>query len=231
MEFNFPEGEVLLINKPLRWTSFDVVARIRVILKYKLGIKKIKVGHAGTLDPLATGLLILCTGKFTKKIDEYQALVKEYTGTITIGATTPSFDLETEITNFTDYSNITKEMIVETSKLFVGETQQYPPQFSAIQIDGKRAYESARQGKTVEIKPKTINITEFEISGIRLPEIDFRIVCSKGTYIRSIANDIGNKLKCGAYLPSLCRTKIGDFKLEDSISIEDFEKNIVTNPA
>jgi tRNA pseudouridine55 synthase len=231
MEFNFPEGEVLLINKPLRWTSFDVVARIRVILKYKLGIKKIKVGHAGTLDPLATGLLILCTGKFTKKIDEYQALVKEYTGTITIGATTPSFDLETEITNFTDYSNITKEMIVETSKLFVGETQQYPPQFSAIQIDGKRAYESARQGKTVEIKPKTINITEFEISGIRLPEIDFRIVCSKGTYIRSIANDIGNKLKCGAYLSSLCRTKIGDFKLEDSISIEDFEKNIVTNPA
>jgi tRNA pseudouridine55 synthase len=229
MSFNFPEGEFLLINKPYMWTSFDVVAKLRVILKYKLGIKKIKVGHAGTLDPLATGLLILCTGKFTKKIDDYQALVKEYTGIIKIGATTPSFDLETEICDFKDYSKITSEKIIETSKLFIGETLQFPPQYSAIQIEGKRAYEYARGGKTVEIKAKPINILEFEIISIRIPEIEFRIVCSKGTYIRSIANDFGQKLGCGAYLSSLCRTKIGEYKLSDAISLDEFEKMVLTN--
>lgn len=226
MEFNFQEGELLLLDKPYKWTSFDVVAKLRVILKYKLGIKKIKVGHAGTLDPLATGLLIICTGKFTKKIDEYQALIKEYTGTITLGATTPSFDMETQISNTCDYSHLTENEIIETSKLFIGETLQFPPQFSAIQVDGKRAYEYARGGKTVDIKAKPINILEFEIKKIHLPNIDFRILCSKGTYIRSVANDFGEKLKCGAYLSSLCRTKIGNYLLEDAITLDDFEKII-----
>ncbi len=229
MVFNFPEGEVLLINKPYKWTSFDVVARIRVILKYKLGIKKIKVGHAGTLDPLATGLLILCTGKFTKEIDNYQALVKEYTGTITLGATTPSYDLETEVTNCGNYSEITNEQIIEVSKLFIGETIQLPPQYSAIQVDGKRAYEYARGGKIANIKAKPINIHEFEIISIKKPDIKFRIVCSKGTYIRSVANDFGQKLGCGAYLSSLCRTKIGKYSLDDAISLEEFEKLIISN--
>jgi len=224
--YNFQEGEVLLINKPYKWTSFDVVAKIRVLLKYRLGIKKIKVGHAGTLDPLATGLLILCTGKFTKKIDEYQAQDKEYTGIITIGATTPSFDLETEVMNHSDYSEISNEDIINVSKTFLGETDQYPPIFSAKQIDGKRAYDYARKDQPVVMTSRKINISEFEISNIQLPDVFFRIVCSKGTYIRSIANDIGEKLGCGAYLSSLCRTKIGDFSLDNALSMEEFEKSI-----
>ncbi|MDC3229214.1 tRNA pseudouridine(55) synthase TruB [Flavobacteriaceae bacterium] len=220
----YQEGKVLLIDKPLNWTSFQVVNKIRWLIKQQFEIKKIKVGHAGTLDPLATGLLILCTGKFTKKIESYQAQVKEYTGTITLGATTPSYDLESEADQTFDISGITKEDILKNTQQFLGKTQQQPPIFSALKQNGKRLYEYAREGSKIEIPSRAVTITEFEITKIELPCIEFRIVCGKGTYIRSLAHDFGKSLNNGAHLSSLRRTKIGKFRVEDAISVLEFEK-------
>jgi tRNA pseudouridine55 synthase len=220
---NAEEGEVILIDKPYEWTSFDVVNKIRTHFKYRRGIKKIKIGHAGTLDPLATGLLILCTGKFTKKIDEYQALEKEYTGTLFLGATTPSSDMETEADTFFPVAHISPKDIFNVAATFIGKSMQIPPSFSAKKIKGERAYEIARRGDFVEIPAKEINITEFEITRIEIPYVDFRIVCSKGTYIRAIASDLGIKLKSGAYLSALRRTRIGLFKVEDAFSLEKIQ--------
>lgn len=220
--FDFVNGEVLLINKPYRWTSFDVVSKLKgAILKYS-GAEKIKIGHAGTLDPLATGLLIICTGKYTKKIEEYQNLEKEYTGIITIGATTPSGDMEHEIDKTYDISKINEGMLYETAKKFVGEIEQTAPVYSAKKIKGIRAYEYARKGEDVSIKPNTVIINEFKITKIELPDVYFLIRCTKGTYIRSLANDFGVALNNGAYLSSLCRTKIGNNHLEDSYEVEEF---------
>ncbi|MBT8316759.1 MAG: tRNA pseudouridine(55) synthase TruB [Lutibacter sp.] len=221
-EEDFKNGQVLLIDKPLNWTSFQVVNKLRWHIRQKFGIKKIKVGHAGTLDPLATGLLIICTGKFTKKINEYQGQVKEYTGEFTLGATTPSYDLETEVNETFPISHITRELIELTAKQFVGEIDQIPPIFSALKKDGKRLYELARAGETTEIKSRKINIAEFEITKIDLPKVNFRVVCSKGTYIRSLAYDFGKSLNSGAHLSILRRTKIGDFKVDDGMKIEEF---------
>jgi tRNA pseudouridine55 synthase len=217
MELDPLIDRVLLVNKPLRWTSFDVVRKLR----YKLKIKKI--GHAGTLDPLATGLLILCTGKMTKRIDEYQAQEKEYTGRFVIGQTTPSNDLETEVSAAVDISHITKEQINEATKQFTGLIDQVPPMYSAIFVDGKRAYQLARKGKEVELKSRQVTVTEFEITAIELPSVSFRVVCSKGTYIRSLARDFGQALGVGAYLAELCRTRIGAFRLQDAKQIEEIE--------
>lgn len=225
-EQDFKNGQVLLIDKPLNWTSFQVVNKIRWLIKKQFGIKKIKVGHAGTLDPLATGLLILCTGKFTKKIEALQAQEKEYTGTFTLGATTPSYDLETEIDHRFDITEITSENIYEATNQFIGDIQQQPPVFSALKKEGKRLYEYARAGEKVEIPLRTVHISTFEITRIELPEVDFRVACSKGTYIRSLAHDFGKALKNGAHLSALKRTKIGDFSVENAITIEDFEKNL-----
>ena len=216
----FELGQVLLVDKPLEWTSFDVVRKIRNLIHIK------KVGHAGTLDPLATGLLILCTGRFTKKINEYMAQEKEYTGELTLGATTPTYDLESEPGNFKDISFLTRDKILNATKQFVGEIMQVPPAHSAIKIDGKRVYELARQGKEVKIEPRKIIIKEFEITNIQMPVVSFRVVCSTGTYIRSLANDFGAALGCGAYLSSLCRTRIGDSKLEDAKSMQEWEEEI-----
>ncbi|MEZ4858462.1 MAG: tRNA pseudouridine(55) synthase TruB [Flavobacteriaceae bacterium] len=221
---DYTEGQVLLIDKPLGWTSFQVVNKVRWLLRKKFQLKKLKVGHAGTLDPLATGLLIVCTGKFTKKIDTYQAQVKEYTGTFTLGATTPSYDLETEIDQNFDISEITEKQIKEATKQFIGEIEQQPPVFSALKKDGKRLYEFARAGEEVNVPARKITISEFEITKITLPDIEFRVVCSKGTYIRSLAHDFGKALHNGAHLTTLRRTKIGSFLAEDAISIENFEK-------
>ena len=206
----YKNGQVLLIDKPLTWTSFQVVNKLRWEIRQRFNIKKIKVGHAGTLDPLATGLLIICTGKQTKQIDTYQGQVKEYTGTFTLGGTTPSYDLETEIDNTFPTAHITEELLHETTKQFVGEIQQKPPIFSAIKKDGKRLYELARKGETTEIKERTVTVSSFEITKIKLPEVEFRIICSKGTYIRSIAFDYGKALNSGGYLSALRRTKIGN---------------------
>ncbi|MBX2827218.1 MAG: tRNA pseudouridine(55) synthase TruB [Flavobacteriaceae bacterium] len=211
------------MDKPLEWSSFQVVNKVRWLIRKQFNIKKIKVGHAGTLDPLATGLLILCTGKFTKKIETYQAQEKEYTGTITLGATTPSYDLETEVDNTFDTAGITSEMIHEATQHFLGDIQQQPPVFSALKKDGKRLYEFARAGKEVEIPTRTIHISAFEITNIEMPHVDFRVACSKGTYIRSLAHDFGKVLNNGAHLSALRRTKIGDFDVKDAVSIEDFE--------
>ena len=215
-DYNFVDGEVLLIDKPLTWTSFDVVRKIRNRIKIK------KVGHAGTLDPLATGLLVVCTGKKTKTIDLIQATDKEYTGTITVGGTTPSYDKETKIDETFPIEHITKEMIQETAKSFLGPNEQIPPAHSAIKIDGERVYKKARRGEIVIMKPRKIIIHEFEITAINLPEISFRIACTKGTYIRSIAFDFGKRLQSGGYLSSLIRTKIGDLKIEDAMTIDEF---------
>lgn len=205
----------MLVNKPLDWTSFDVVRKLR----YKLKIKKI--GHAGTLDPLATGLLIVCSGKMTKRIDEYQAQEKEYTGRFIIGQSTPSHDLETEVNETSDISHITSDRIRETTKLFMGTIDQVPPMHSAIKIDGKRAYQLARKGQEAELKSRQVTITTFEITAIELPSVSFRVVCTKGTYIRSLARDFGKALGVGAYLAELCRTRIGPFKLEDALEIDE----------
>lgn len=248
---DYRAGEVILIHKPLKWTSFQVVNKMKYLIKdfegkshpperIDLSIRagkskeegssesksKIKIGHAGTLDPLATGLLIVCTGKQTKNIEQYQAQEKEYTGTFYIGATTPCFDLEKEIDAHYPTEHITDELIKESTKQFIGKIQQTPPLFSAIKIDGKRAYDIARAGETADIKPKEIEIKEFEITRIALPEVDFRVVCSKGTYIRSLARDFGLALKSGAYLIALCRTRIGDYRLDNAMSLEDFEKKL-----
>lgn len=220
---SFQEGQVVLIDKPLQWSSFQAVNKVKWALKKNLGLKKIKVGHAGTLDPLATGLLIICTGKFTKRIPELQGMVKEYTGTFHIGATTPSYDLETEVNATFPTEHITKELILETTKQFTGEIDQKPPVFSAIKKDGKRLYEHARKGEEVEIASRKVTVHEFEITRVALPEVDFRIVCSKGTYIRSIANDFGGAMQSGSHLTALRRTKIGEFSVEDAILPDAFE--------
>jgi tRNA pseudouridine55 synthase len=209
------EGRVLLVNKPLEWTSFDVVNKLR----YKLKIKKI--GHAGTLDPLATGLLIICVGKMTKQIESFMGLEKEYTGIFVLGQTTPSFDLETPVSEKKDISGITPEAIALAVKSLTGKISQLPPAHSAIKVGGKRAYKFARKGKEVELLPREVEVKEFEITSIQLPELHFRIVCSKGTYIRSLARDMGEALGVGAYLSQLCRTRIGQYKLENALSIED----------
>ncbi|HMU10735.1 MAG TPA: tRNA pseudouridine(55) synthase TruB [Ferruginibacter sp.] len=214
------DGKVLLINKPLHWTSFDVVRKLRSLLQIK------KIGHAGTLDPLATGLLIVCTGKFTKKINEYMAQEKEYTGSITLGAVTPTYDLESEPEQQKDHSFVTEEMIRSATEKFIGETDQYPPMFSAIKKDGVALYELARRGEQVELKARKIFIRSFEITSIELPVVHFKVICSTGTYIRSLANDFGAALGCGAYLSSLCRTRIGEFKIDEGITIEELEKSL-----
>lgn len=219
---DYKNGQFLLIDKPLKWTSFQVVNKLRWEIRQRFHIKKIKVGHAGTLDPLATGLLILCTGKFTKKIESYQAQEKEYTGTITLGATTPSYDLESEIDKEYPTDHITEEVIRAAIPQFIGEIAQKPPIFSAIKKDGKRLYELARAGETTEIKPRTIFISEFEITNIEMPKIEFRVRCSKGTYIRSLAFDFGKALNSGAHLSALRRTKIGNFSVDEAQSIEGF---------
>jgi len=221
---DFLEGQILLIDKPLTWSSFQAVNKLKYILKRKYDLpKKFKIGHAGTLDPLATGLLIICTGKFTKKITEIQAQAKEYTGTITVGATTPSYDLETEVDATFPTEHISEALILETTKQFLGEIDQKPPVFSAIKKDGKRLYEHARAGEEVEIASRKTTIHEFEITRIALPEIDFRVKCSKGTYIRSLAFDFGIALNSGAHLSTLRRTKIGDYNVINGVSPETFE--------
>jgi len=223
---DFKNGQVLLINKPLTWTSFQVVNKLRWNIRQKFDLGKIKVGHAGTLDPLATGLLIICTGNFTKKIDEYQGQIKEYTGEITLGATTPSYDLETEVDETFPVDHITSDLIHKTVLQFVGEIEQIPPMFSAIKMAGVRLYDLARQGKTREIQSRKITIETFEITDISLPKVQFRIVCSKGTYIRSLAYDFGKALNSGGHLSALRRTKIGDFNVNDAVEIEDFIANL-----
>jgi len=216
----FAEGRVLLIDKPLRWTSFDVVRKIRNLVRIK------KVGHAGTLDPLATGLLIVCTGKFTKKINEYMAQEKEYTGTITLGATTPTYDLESEPHNFKPFDEISAEQLHGVAQSLTGGIMQTPPIHSAIKKEGKRVYELARRGIDVKLEPRPVTISEFEITNIQMPNVQFKVVCSTGTYIRSLANDFGESLGCGGYLSSLCRTRIGNFLLKDAMSIEKFQLSI-----
>lgn len=223
---DYKNGQILLIDKPLEWTSFQAVNKIRWHIRQRFNIKKIKVGHAGTLDPLATGLLIICTGKQTKNINEYQGLIKEYTGTFTVGATTPSYDLETDINETFPTAHITDELIHNTTKQFMGAIQQQPPVFSALKKDGKRLYELARKGENVDIPTREITINEFEITNIDLPKIDFRVVCSKGTYIRSLAFDFGNALQSGAHLSALRRTKIGDYSVEKAVSIDAFIENL-----
>lgn len=272
--YDFRLGEVLLIHKPYTWTSFQVVNKMKYLIKNLERRKEneertengerrteinsqlllpnsqlltpnsslptpnsqpptshsqLKIGHAGTLDPLATGLLIVCTGKQTKNIEQYQAQEKEYTGTFYLGATTPCYDKEKEIDAYFPTKHITDDLIYATTKQFIGKIQQTPPLFSAIKIGGKRAYDIAREGKTAEIKPKEITITEFEITRISLPEVDFRVVCSKGTYIRSLAHDFGLALNSGAHLTALCRTRIGSYKLADAMTLEEFEKTLVTH--
>jgi tRNA pseudouridine55 synthase len=217
------QGDYLLIDKPYTWTSFQVVNKLKYAIGRHFGIKKFKIGHAGTLDPLATGLLIVCVGNFTKKIETFQGFEKEYTGTFTLGATTSSFDMEQPIDKTYPLEHITQEMIHQAAKKFIGSIEQVPPTFSAVKIKGKRAYDYAREQKEVEIKPKQITIHDFEITKINLPNIDFRIVCSKGTYIRSIARDFGLALGSGAYLSTLCRTRIGDFSLTNAYSLKDIE--------
>lgn len=222
---SFEEGRGLLINKPLYWTSFDVVRKIRNLTKTK------KVGHAGTLDPLATGLLIVCTGKFTKKINEYMAQEKEYTGTITLGAATPTYDLESEPRDFKEFSHLTEQDIHKATEGFTGAILQTPPIHSAIKKEGKRVYELARRGEEVKLEPRPVTISEFTITETDLPLVHFKVVCSTGTYIRSLAADFGTALGCGGYLSSLCRTRIGNFLLQESITIEQLEKEILnTNP-
>lgn len=225
---DYKSGQILLIDKPLEWTSFQAVNKIRWHIRKRFDIKKIKVGHAGTLDPLATGLLIICTGKQTKNIHEYQGQIKEYTGTFTLGATTPSYDLESDINETFSTAHITDALIHQTTKQFIGTLQQRPPIFSALKKDGKRLYEIARKGETVDIPTREITINEFEITHIDGNNIHFRVVCSKGTYIRSLAFDFGKALDTGAHLSALRRTKIGEFSVEKAVSIETFIQSLET---
>jgi len=222
----FQSGQVLLIDKPLTWTSFQAVNKLRWEIRQAFNIKKIKVGHAGTLDPLATGLLIICTGKMTKQIDTFQGQEKEYTGTFVLGSTTPSYDLETEIDQAFPTEHITETLIHETTAQFIGDIEQFPPIFSALKKDGKRLYEYARAGETVEIKSRTVTISEFEIIKIEGQHIHFRVVCSKGTYIRSLAHDFGKALNSGAHLSALRRTKIGAFDVANAVSPTDFIESL-----
>ena len=222
----FLDGQILLINKPLGWTSFDVVKKIKNLIRTKYSLKKIKVGHAGTLDPLANGLLIVCTGKFTKRISELQGQAKVYTGDITLGGTTPSYDLETEINAEFETNHISETLIKETTAQFIGEIGQKPPIFSALKRGGERLYEKARRGDSFEIEPRKVSVHSFDIKTIEMPKVSFEIKCSKGTYIRSIANDFGAALNSGAHLSKLCRTGIGDYQLVDAIDVSDFEKQL-----
>jgi tRNA pseudouridine55 synthase len=224
---DFSSGQLLLIDKPLTWTSFDAVAKTRYCIRKKFGLKKFKVGHAGTLDPLATGLLILCTGKFTKKIADLTLENKTYTGTILLGATTPSYDLETEPENFQNTDHLTAEMVTRAVEKLTGAIMQLPPIFSAKKVDGKRAYVSARKGKEVRLEPRPVIVSKFEINTSKLPEVGFEIECSKGTYIRSLANDLGELIGCGGHLTQLRRTKIGEYSVEDAISPLDFEEAVL----
>lgn len=216
----FESGAVLLLNKPYDWTSFDVVRKVRNAMKIK------KVGHAGTLDPLATGLLILCTGKFTKRINEYMAREKEYTGTIILGAATPTYDLESHPVPVGDISQISVDNLLTTAASFTGEIDQVPPIHSAVKVEGRRVYELARKGEEVVLQPRKVTISTFEIAEIALPEVHFRVVCSTGTYIRSLANDFGARLGCGGYLSSLCRTRIGEFELKDAMEVDEAIRQI-----
>ncbi|MBD9092853.1 MAG: tRNA pseudouridine(55) synthase TruB [Bacteroides oleiciplenus] len=220
----FKEGEVLYFNKPLGWTSFKVVGHARYHICRRMGVKKLKVGHAGTLDPLATGVMIICTGKATKRIEEFQYHTKEYVATIQLGATTPSYDLEHEIDATYPTEHITRELVEETLKTFIGEIQQVPPAFSACMVNGKRAYDLARKGEEVELKPKLLVIDEIELLECNLPEIKVRVVCSKGTYIRALARDIGEALQSGAHLTALERTRVGDVRLADCLDPMDFKE-------
>ncbi len=224
--FDFTAGEVLLVNKPIGWTSFDVVNKLRYSIKTLLGIKKIKIGHAGTLDPLATGLLIICTGGRTKDIDQFQNLDKEYSGIIRLGATTPSYDLETPISRTFGYGHISEKDILEAMSTLTGHIQQVPPPYSAIKIDGRRAYEYARKNNDVTIRPRQVTIHSFELSGCHLPDISFKVHCSKGTYIRSLANDLGTLLACGGHLVKLCREQIGSFNLQSAYELDDLLASI-----
>ena len=225
----FLSGQVLLIDKPLHWTSFQVVNKLRWEIRQAFNIKKIKVGHAGTLDPLATGLLVVCTGKMTKQIDRFQGQIKEYTGTIVLGSTTPSYDLETEIDNTFPTSHLSTPLIKETSNQFIGEIEQLPPIFSAIKKEGKRLYEYARAGEKVTIKSRKITIEDFEITKVNHLNVHFRVVCSKGTYIRTLAHDFGQALNCGGHLSALRRTRIGDFSVTDALTINDFIQSLPKN--
>lgn len=220
---NFKKGELLYLNKPLGWTSFKVVGHVRYHICRRLGVKKLKVGHAGTLDPLATGVMIVCTGRATKRIEELQYHTKEYIATIRLGATTPSYDLEHEIDAVYPTNHITRELVEETLQRFVGEIQQIPPAFSACMVNGKRAYDLARKGEDVELKPKLLVIDEIELLECNLPEIKVRVVCSKGTYIRALARDIGEALNSGAHLTALERTRVGDVRIEDCLNPLDFK--------
>lgn len=222
------DGQVLLIDKPLNWTSFQVVNKVRWLIRKQFNIKKIKVGHAGTLDPLASGLLIICTGKETKNINTYQAQEKEYTGTITLGATTPSYDLETEIDETYPLDHITEELLKKSTEKFTGEIQQKPPIFSAIKKDGKRLYDIARAGETTEIKARTITIHDFELTHINLPNVDFKVSCSKSTYIRSLAHDFGQAVNSGGHLSALRRSAIGNYRVENAMGIEAFEEMLTS---
>ena len=222
----FQAGQVLLIDKPLNWSSFQVVNKVRWLIRKKYKIKKIKVGHAGTLDPLATGLLVLCTGKMTKRIAEFQGQDKTYTGTLVLGATTPSADLETEIDQRFPIEGLNEGQIKAAASSFLGEIEQQPPLFSAVKKDGKRLYEHARKGEEVEIPWRTVKVDQFDLTRIELPEVDFEIKCSKGTYIRSLARDLGQKLDNGAYLQALRRIRIGDLSVEDAWQLDDFERHM-----
>ena len=225
--YNFPEGELLLIDKPTGWTSFDAVNKIRYMFKRHLGIKKIKVGHAGTLDPLATGLLLICVGKATKQISGFMGLNKEYTGTFYLGSTTASYDQETEVDQKFDTDHIKEEDIFDAAKTFLGPIMQTPPAYSAIKVDGTRAYRLAREKEKVEIPPREIHIYEFEITEPGIPETSFRVLCSKGTYVRTLANDFGKVLSSGAYLKFLRRTRIGEYHVDDAMSIVEFENMLI----
>ena len=236
-QIDFKAGTTLLVDKPLEWTSFDVVNKIRFRLKHLLGVKKIKVGHAGTLDPLATGLLIICTGKSTKKLETYQAQEKTYTGTISIGATTPSFDKETEINQRFPIDHLHTELIEKARQLFIGAIEQYPPMYSAIKVDGQPLYKKARKGQTVEVKPRPVEIFEFSLNNWQAPNdanelasIDFKVRCSKGTYIRSLAYDFGKALDAGAHLSALCRTAIGEYQLTDAWNLDQLIEGLEALP-
>ena len=220
---NFKDGAIICVNKPYGWTSFGVVNKVRYFVCRKQGVKKLKVGHAGTLDPLATGVMILCTGRATKRIEEFQAHTKEYVATLRLGATTQSFDLEKEIDATYPTGHITRELVEETLRQFVGSIEQVPPAFSACKVDGKRAYDLARKGREVELKPKTLVIDEIELLACELPDIRIRVVCSKGTYIRALARDIGIALHSGAHLTALERTRVGDVRLEDCLALDQVE--------
>ena len=228
--YDFKAGTTLLVDKPKGWTSFDVVNKVRYKIKHRLKVKKIKVGHSGTLDPMATGLLVLCTGKFTKQLNQLQGLSKTYTGTMYMGATTPSYDAESEVQERFPSDHITSELIEQARQQFVGKIQQVPPMFSAIKVDGQPLYKKARKGETVEIEPREVEIFNFNITRVELPEKDFEVSCSKGTYIRSLAHDFGKACRCGAYLTALRRTKVGDFDIQDAWSLDNLVDFIEEGP-